>query len=124
MLQVIHRGVCLVKWLQKHYLSFLHIVAQDSVALERTAGNALQLMAEVVYSPSFLDFRPSLVAAGVLTSSRKAAGVWPFWPSSLAQLTGPPSNFPSSVFLWQNLHKSVALRTQACGLSGPPPSPS
>ena len=61
---------------------------QDSVALERTAGNALQLMADVVYSPSFLDFRPSLVAAGVLTSSRKAAGVWPFWPSSLAQLTG------------------------------------
>ena len=61
---------------------------QDSVALERTAGNALQLMAEAVYSPAFLDFRPSLVAAGVLTSSRKAAGVWPFWPSSLAQLTG------------------------------------
>jgi len=61
---------------------------QDSVALERTAGSALQLMADVVYSPSFLDFRPSLVAAGVLTSSRKAAGVWPFWPSSLAQLTG------------------------------------
>ncbi len=64
------------------------LLMQDSVALERTAGNALQLMAEVVYSPSFLDFRPSLVAAGVLTSSRKAAGVWPFWPSSLAQLTG------------------------------------
>ena len=64
---------------------------QDSVALERTAGNALQLMAEAVYSPAFLDFRPSLVAAGVLTSSRKAAGVWPFWPSSLAQLTGVPS---------------------------------
>ncbi len=59
------------------------------MALERAAGNALQLMAEVVYSPGFLDFRPSLVAAGVLTSSRKAAGVWPFWPSSLAQLTGP-----------------------------------
>ena len=94
------------------------------MALERTAGNALQLMAEVVYSPSFLDFRPSLVAAGVLTSSRKAAGVWPFWPSSLAQLTGPPSNFPSSVLLWQNSHKSVALCTQAYGLSGPPPSPS
>ncbi|CAL5229689.1 g13058 [Coccomyxa viridis] len=70
------------------YMERLGCDFQDSVALERTAGNALQLMAEVVYSPSFLDFRPSLVAAGVLTSSRKAAGVWPFWPSSLAQLTG------------------------------------
>ena len=70
---------------------------QDSVALERTAGNALQLMAEAVYSPAFLDFRPSLVAAGVLTSSRKAAGVWPFWPSSLAQLTGVPSFWPQGL---------------------------
>lgn len=78
---------------------------QDSVALERTAGNALQLMAEVVYSPSFLDFRPSLVAAGVLTSSRKAAGVWPFWPSSLAQLTG---QLPARAHLLHCAHLATA----------------
>jgi hypothetical protein len=61
---------------------------QDSAALERTAGEALQMMAEAVYAGGFLDFRPSLVAAGVLTSARRAAGAWPFWPSSLALLTG------------------------------------
>jgi hypothetical protein len=64
------------------------VCAQDSVALERTAGDALQMMAEAVYAPGFLEFRPSLVAAGVLTSARRAAGAWPFWPLSLAQLTG------------------------------------
>lgn len=64
------------------------MAAQDSAALERTAGEALQMMAEAVYAGGFLEFRPSLVAAGVLTSARRAAGAWPFWPSSLAQLTG------------------------------------
>ncbi len=46
------------------------------------------MMAEAVYAGGFLEFRPSLVAAGVLTSARRAAGAWPFWPSSLALLTG------------------------------------
>lgn len=64
------------------------MAAQDSAALERTAGQALQMMAEAVYAGGFLEFRPSLVAAGVLTSARRAAGAWPFWPSSLVQLTG------------------------------------
>ena len=58
------------------------------MALQRAAGDALQVMAEAVFAPGFLEFPPSLVAAGVLTSSRRAAGAWPFWPASLAQLTG------------------------------------
>ena len=87
---------------------------QDSVALERTAGNALQLMAEAVYSPAFLDFRPSLVAAGVLTSARKAAGVWPFWPSSLAQLTGAPRLCPKRWRLFLHMRGApVSLRQTA-----------
>ncbi|CAL8469671.1 g9212 [Coccomyxa elongata] len=70
------------------YMERLGCDFQDSAALERTAGEALQMMAEAVYAGGFLEFRPSLVAAGVLTSARRAAGAWPFWPSSLAQLTG------------------------------------
>jgi hypothetical protein len=69
--------------------------AQDAAALQRAAGDALQVMAQAVFAPGFLQFPPSLVAAGVLTSARRAAGVWPFWPASLAQLTGTPAPSPS-----------------------------
>lgn len=76
------------------------------------------MMAEAVYASGFLDFRPSLVAAGVLTSARRAAGAWPFWPSSLAALTGAPPPPPSrpvhpTHMMPQKGHRSDAIRCRA-----------
>ena len=43
---------------------------------------------EAVPDMSFLNCRPSVVAAAVLYVERRARGAIPFWPSMLAKLTG------------------------------------
>ena len=43
---------------------------------------------ETLTDMAFLNCRPSVIAAAVLYVERRASGIIPFWPSSLAKLTG------------------------------------
>ena len=51
-------------------------------------GNAFTLVAESVTEITFLNCRPSVIAAAVIYAERRARGIIPFWPSMLAKLTG------------------------------------
>ncbi|KAK9810087.1 hypothetical protein WJX72_004590 [[Myrmecia] bisecta] len=70
------------------YLERLGCDFQDPKARHRLAGPAMTLMAEAVFVPTFLQYRPSLVAAAVLYTARRAQGTYPFWPAALGMLTG------------------------------------
>jgi len=43
---------------------------------------------ESVGEVTFLNCRPSVIAAAVIYAERRARGIIPFWPSMLAKLTG------------------------------------
>jgi Cyclin, C-terminal domain len=64
---------------------------QDANAVSRLAGNAFRIMDNLIVCDKFLQFPPSLTAAAVLVAARRISGIWPFWPSSLAVLTGERS---------------------------------
>lgn len=72
---------------------------QDPVSAQRVAGNALQAISNVIYESNLAQYPPSVVAASVLYLARKQAGTYPFWPLTLANLTGTQSTittyFPS-----------------------------
>lgn len=51
-------------------------------------GNAFTLVTESVTEITFLNCRPSVIAAAVIYAERRARGIIPFWPSMLAKLTG------------------------------------
>lgn len=48
----------------------------------------LALATAALHAPDLLNFRPSVVAAALLTVQRLSRGVPPAWPSCLAHLTG------------------------------------
>lgn len=45
-------------------------------------------MSKLACNPSFLEFRPSVVAACLVASTRQAVGLPPFWPLALQAMTG------------------------------------
>jgi pentatricopeptide repeat domain-containing protein 1 len=51
-------------------------------------GHALAALNQAACQPALRAMRPSALAAAVLLASRKATGATPFWPSTLAGLTG------------------------------------
>lgn len=51
-------------------------------------GRAFALVNESVGEVTFLNCRPSVIAAAVIYAERRARGIIPFWPSMLAKLTG------------------------------------
>ena len=55
---------------------------------QRVAGNALQAISLVIYESNLAVYPPSVVAASVLFLARRQAGTYPFWPRTLADLTG------------------------------------
>jgi pentatricopeptide repeat domain-containing protein 1 len=46
------------------------------------------LAVEAVFDMSLLNCRPSIVAAALLYAERRQRGAVPFWPSTLAKMTG------------------------------------
>lgn len=66
--------------------SIMVMVMQASVS--NIAGSVFNLVGCGLADPSFLNCRPSVVAAAVVYAERRFRGVIPFWPSMLAKLTG------------------------------------
>lgn len=70
------------------YLTSLGLCSVGQDAAFALAGCAMMLAASTVHSPALLEFAPSVVAAAVLYTERRMRGLLPFWPASLAKLTG------------------------------------
>ena len=51
-------------------------------------GKAFSLVRESVSEITFLNCRPSVIAAAIIYAERRARGIIPFWPSMLSKLTG------------------------------------
>ncbi|GMH40845.1 hypothetical protein BSKO_08749 [Bryopsis sp. KO-2023] len=74
---------CLKLYLERLGSNFL-----DAKSAEEVAGHACALIEESMTDVTFLNCRPSVVAAAVLYAERRSRGIIPFWPSMLAKLTG------------------------------------
>lgn len=74
---------CLKLYLERLGCNFLD---QDSV--QTLAGSAFALVKEMLSDMTFLNCRPSVIAAAMMYAERRNQGVIPFWPSMLAKLTG------------------------------------
>ncbi|KAL4532208.1 hypothetical protein Ndes2526B_g08827 [Nannochloris sp. 'desiccata'] len=72
----------------KLYLERLGGNSMDSKAAESLAGRAFRLVDDCLGEMAFLNCRPSVIAAAVLYTDRRARGVIPFWPTMLAKVTG------------------------------------
>lgn len=70
------------------YLERLGTNPLDGIVAHQSAANAVQLLRLTLPSTTFLNFRPSIVAAAVLYVERRSRGAVPLWPVALAQLTG------------------------------------
>ena len=60
-------------------------------ALRCVAGPALGLVHEAAADPVLAAARPSLLAAVLLTVSRRIHGLTPAWPQALQRMTGERS---------------------------------
>ena len=70
------------------YLERIGCDFKDPESVELMLALPSRLMAEALSDASFLNCRPSIVAAGILYTSRRARGIVPYWPSVLAKMTG------------------------------------
>ena len=71
----------------KLYLERLGADLTQPDGVYSAAGDALLSCSASVTNLALADVQPSLAAAAVLMKSRKSAGLSPFWPRSLVQLT-------------------------------------
>lgn len=62
-------------------------VSKGMDSLSPVAGTAMEILPLAVCDTTLRQQTPSLVAAAVLIAGRRAAGLSPFWPQSLAVLT-------------------------------------
>jgi len=74
---------CIMLYLERLGSRFL-----DGRTAAEVAGNAVSLVERSMSVLTFLNCRPSVVAAAILYAERRSRGVIPFWPSMLAKLTG------------------------------------
>jgi pentatricopeptide repeat domain-containing protein 1 len=72
----------------KLYLERLGGHSMDDKAAESLAGCSYSLVDDCLGEMAFLNCRPSVIAAAVLYTDRRARGVIPFWPTMLAKVTG------------------------------------
>lgn len=72
----------------KLYLERLGSRFLDSKSVAEVSGGAAALVERSMSDLTFLNCRPSVVAAAILYAERRSRGVIPFWPSMLAKLTG------------------------------------
>ena len=74
---------CLKLYLERLGCNFL-----DQESVQMVAGSAFALVREMLSDMTFLNCRPSVIAAAIMYAERRNQGVIPFWPSMLAKLTG------------------------------------
>lgn len=74
---------CLKLYLERLGCNFL-----DQESVQMVAGSAFALVKEMLSDMTFLNCRPSVIAAAIMYAERRNQGVIPFWPSMLARLTG------------------------------------
>ena len=74
---------CLKLYLERLGCNFL-----DQESIQMVAGSAFALVKEMLSDMTFLNCRPSVIAAAIMYAERRNQGVIPFWPSMLAKLTG------------------------------------
>jgi len=72
----------------KLYLERLGAHHMNAETAEALAGHSVCLVDDCLSDVAFLNCRPSVIAAAVLYTDRRARGVIPFWPTMLAKLTG------------------------------------
>lgn len=88
--QVLEQDTAAISTLRclKLYLERLGAQHLDQAASIAMAGTSLHLVSECASDMTFLNCRPSVIAAAVMYTDRRARGVIPFWPTMLAKLTG------------------------------------
>lgn len=72
----------------KMYLERMCYRFQDRAGMYGIAGLPIMMVVESLFEVSLLNCRPSVVAAALLYAERRQRGAVPFWPSTLAKLTG------------------------------------
>lgn len=72
----------------KLYLERLGSHFLDDKSVDAISGSAVGLVEKSMTDLTFLNCRPSVVAAAILYAERRSRGVIPYWPSILAKLTG------------------------------------
>jgi len=72
----------------KLYLERLGSHHMDAASAAAVCGGAFDLADDCLTDMSFLNCRPSVIAAAVVYTDRRARGIIPFWPTMLAKLTG------------------------------------
>ena len=70
------------------YLERLGSHLLDAPSASEVSGGAVALVERSMSDLTFLNCRPSVVAAAILYAERRSRGVIPYWPSMLAKLTG------------------------------------
>lgn len=74
---------CIILYLERLGSHFL-----DASSVAAISGGAVELVERSMTDLTFLNCRPSVVAAAILYAERRSRGIIPFWPSMLAKLTG------------------------------------
>jgi pentatricopeptide repeat domain-containing protein 1 len=99
----------------KLYLERLGAHHMDPGAAAALAGRALALADGCLADMAFLNCRPSVIAAAVLYTDRRARGAIPFWPTMLAKLTGYQDMSTAEL----SVAIKAAQRVAARGAGGP-----
>lgn len=104
---------------------YLEWLGHNDMVQPSTQSKLYSLVELALYSPSFLNFRPSVTAAAVLYLYRVKQGLVPFWPFGLTNLTGIEDlnvpEFSGAVQAANNLEMSTNAipPTSACMDLGP-----
>lgn len=72
----------------KIYLERMGYRYLDKAGIYGIAGLPIMLVVESLFETALLNCRPSVVAAALLYAERRQRGAVPFWPSTLAKMTG------------------------------------
>lgn len=92
---------------------------QDVPAAQHLCRGTVRLLKSALIHPTLLSSRPSVVAAAVLVSARRAVGCHPFFPACLEQLTGMRGETASCTELATAV-AAVEPLIPAAGLEPPP----
>eukprot|EP00951_Prasinocladus_malaysianus_P008937 scaffold65057_cov50-Prasinocladus_malaysianus.AAC.1 len=112
---------CLHIYLEKMGCDF-----SDPVMFEAMGALPTRLASESLGGSSFLNCRPSIVAAAILYTCRRSRGIVPYWPSSLCKLTRSGPVFYANYKDMSTPEMSVAIKAaqrlyvQAIGARPPP----
>lgn len=103
---------CLKLYLERLGCNFL-----DQESVQTLAGSAFSLVKEMLSDMTFLNCRPSVIAAAIMYAERRNQGVIPFWPSMLAKLTGYQDMSTPELSVAIKSAQRLCSRLQASSLS-------